>query len=251
MASFFKKILASIGIGAAEVDTILEKEEFMAGEVLKGYVLLKGGNTDQQIDKIKIFLLTQIPFGTPDEGGQTVYTVLEQDVLPNPLLLKAKTTQQIPFEFEIPTDTPLSLNANTQTWLKTSADIDSALDPTDADHIRILPDVFNKSILGALQKLGFSLDSLEYEPRHYRMNTRFPFVQKLVFRPTTTFKQDLEELEVIFISQYDCTELFLEIDRRRLGLDLGEKSLRLEVNIHNESAILPILKTEIQAAISR
>jgi len=56
--SFFNKVLASVGIGAATVDTILEKEEVMFGEEIKGIVNIRGGNTEQRIDDIYLTINT-------------------------------------------------------------------------------------------------------------------------------------------------------------------------------------------------
>ncbi|TAF33256.1 MAG: hypothetical protein EAZ57_06675 [Cytophagales bacterium] len=227
--SVFQRMLASIGIGAAKVDTVLEKEELVAGEHVKGYVHLKGGSTDQKIDKVSLFLLAQIPFGTAEEGGRTVYTIAELDVLTVPLTLKAKENQRIDFVFEVPTDTPTSLSQNTQLWFKTSAGIEDALDPTDADHVKIHPNFINSAILTAFKELDFSISGLSYEPRHYRMNTRFPFVQKLEFKPKSRFKEVLSELELVMVSHSTHTELFFELDRKKMGLDLGEKNIKLEI----------------------
>lgn len=41
--SFFKKLAASAGIGAAKVDTILEKNTYYPGQEVRGTVHAKGG----------------------------------------------------------------------------------------------------------------------------------------------------------------------------------------------------------------
>jgi len=50
--SFFNKAFASIGIGSATVDTILEKSTYQAGEVMRGEIVVQGGNVEQQVDTI-------------------------------------------------------------------------------------------------------------------------------------------------------------------------------------------------------
>ena len=50
--SFFNKVFASVGIGAAKVDTKLEKDRVMPGEEVRGIVEIRGGNTEQNIDDI-------------------------------------------------------------------------------------------------------------------------------------------------------------------------------------------------------
>lgn len=57
--SLFKKLAASAGIGAAKVNTILEKNEYLPGEKVNGSVLVKGGNTEQHIRYIELLLETE------------------------------------------------------------------------------------------------------------------------------------------------------------------------------------------------
>lgn len=55
--SFFKKLAASAGIGAAKVETILEKDAYYPGEEVRGTVHVKGGKIAQDIP-ILIYSLT-------------------------------------------------------------------------------------------------------------------------------------------------------------------------------------------------
>lgn len=50
--SFFKKALASIGVGNAKIDARLEKEDWKQGEEVRGEVVLVGGSVEQQIEEI-------------------------------------------------------------------------------------------------------------------------------------------------------------------------------------------------------
>ncbi|MCL6615609.1 MAG: sporulation protein, partial [Anoxybacillus ayderensis] len=52
----FNKVLASIGIGAAKVDTKLHESHLLLGESVTGVVEVTGGNIDQQIDDIYLSL---------------------------------------------------------------------------------------------------------------------------------------------------------------------------------------------------
>jgi sporulation-control protein len=54
----FKKLLSSIGIGAAKVDTKLSKSRYAPGEMLEGIVEVHGGNVEQQIDEIYLALMS-------------------------------------------------------------------------------------------------------------------------------------------------------------------------------------------------
>lgn len=56
--SIFNKVLASVGIGAATVDTKLENSRYTAGDVVRGNVEIMGGNVEQNIDRIYLTLYT-------------------------------------------------------------------------------------------------------------------------------------------------------------------------------------------------
>ena len=55
----FKKLLASVGIGQAKVDTILFDEVVEPGGILTGEIQIQGGQVDQEIDKIDLCLRTR------------------------------------------------------------------------------------------------------------------------------------------------------------------------------------------------
>lgn len=56
----FGKLKASLGIGAAKVDTVLHNMSLSQGETLEGTVHIQGGDVEQQIDAIKLKLCTQV-----------------------------------------------------------------------------------------------------------------------------------------------------------------------------------------------
>ena len=54
--SFFNKVLASVGIGSAKVDTKLETDVSTPGRQIKGVVEIQGGSTQQQINDVYLIL---------------------------------------------------------------------------------------------------------------------------------------------------------------------------------------------------
>ena len=56
--SLFNKVLASVGIGSAKVDTKLHKSSYTLNENVTGIVEITGGSTEQQIDAIYLLLYT-------------------------------------------------------------------------------------------------------------------------------------------------------------------------------------------------
>ena len=62
----FKKLKASLGIGAAKVDTVLDNIEVFQGGELSGNVHIVGGDVEQQIDLINLVLNTEVKVETED-----------------------------------------------------------------------------------------------------------------------------------------------------------------------------------------
>ena len=56
--SLFKKVLASVGIGGAKVDTKLERDTLAPGDIGRGIVEIMGGNLEQSIESIYLSLNT-------------------------------------------------------------------------------------------------------------------------------------------------------------------------------------------------
>ncbi|KPC97339.1 Sporulation-control protein spo0M [Geobacillus sp. BCO2] len=54
----FKKLLSSIGIGSATVDTKLVKAKYVQGETVEGVVEVRDGSVEQHIDEIYLALVT-------------------------------------------------------------------------------------------------------------------------------------------------------------------------------------------------
>lgn len=89
-------------------------------------------------------------------------------------------------------------------------------------------------IFDALASLGFQLRKVECEYAR-RRGRSYPFVQQFEFVPTTYFRGQLDELEVIFYPHESGLDLWLEVDRRARGfggllaeaLDDDESRLRV------------------------
>ena len=55
----FDNVLASVRIGAAEVDTLLETDTVQPGDTLPVQVVVEGGKVDQDIEAIELELETR------------------------------------------------------------------------------------------------------------------------------------------------------------------------------------------------
>ncbi|MGI8314220.1 sporulation protein [Halobacillus mangrovi] len=207
----FKKLLASVGVGAAKVDTQLEKEQFIPGEDVHGKVVIKGGDVDQTIDSIHIFLMTEAVREVDDRKVKEK-VVLQKYPITSQETIKKGETKEIPFSIKIPYHAPASLG-RLPIWFETGLDIPRALDPEDRDPIKLAPHPSIESVLDALSYLGFQLRKVEMES-----SKRFGYVQEFEFTPGGEYRSYLDELEVIFFLQENHVDVMLEVDRRARGL---------------------------------
>ncbi|MFK2824134.1 sporulation protein [Bacillus sp. B190/17] len=253
--SFFNKILASIGIGGAKVDTKLEKSEYTAGEMIRGQVEIYGGSTEQQIDSIYLTVYTTFIRET-DDRKHTDYAAVKHHKLNEPFKIGANETKSIPFSMELPIDTPITYG-NTRVWVATGLDIKNAADPGDKDYIEVRPTNMAAAILEEVEQLGFRLRQVECEQASKRLGSRYPFIQEFEFVPTSgPFRGKLDELEVMFLAQTkEKAELLIQVDRKARGLggllaeafEMDETHVRLTVM----SQDVPRLNETLKGVISK
>ncbi|CAM4393852.1 sporulation protein [Paenibacillus tarimensis] len=229
--SLFKKIMASVGVGSARVDTILDAPSgsVRAGEELTGRVIVKGGSTAQQINEIQLQLVTTYTRETNDQTVRERGTI-GRFALNEAFTIQENETREIPFSFVVPYVTPITAG-RTRIWVQTGLDIASALDASDDDVIEIEPTYLVAHILDALTYLGFRMREADckYDPRS---RFGFKFFQEFEYVPGPQFR-GLDELELIFKPHPDYVEVFMEIDRKARGLaklfDLDETRVQFRI----------------------
>ncbi|GAB1539740.1 sporulation protein [Scytonema sp. NUACC21] len=227
----FKKFLASVGIGAAKVDTRLFNDSVVPGEVLEGEVQIVGGDVAQNIDDIYLKLATEYKRETDDS------TYYEECVMVNYRLTERFTIQPkeeivVPFSFQLPYEMPLTLGG-TPAYVRTGLDIKTAVNPKDKDALEVKPHPLMHRVLEAVEKLGFHLHKVDCEYTHHFGGT-YPFVQEFEFRPVGEYRNYLDELEIIFNLSPHELEVLMEIDKRARGfkgwldeaLDVDERYAR-------------------------
>ena len=251
--SFFNKILASVGIGAATVDTKLQRSSYTAGAVVSGVIEIKGGNTEQQIDTIYLTLSTNYI----KERNDTKYNetaIIKKVKVNEAFTIRANESHSIPFSFVLPADVPVTMG-KTRVWIHTGLDIKNAVDPTDQDYIEVQPTPLAANILQSIEQLGFRLRKVDCEAASVRLRRNYPFVQEFEFIPTNpTYRRRLDELEIIFLDQSDnYAEILIQVDRKARGLgsllsealDMDESFVRLTIEAGDN------VKAKLQQAIER
>ncbi|UOQ84089.1 sporulation protein [Gracilibacillus salinarum] len=227
----FKKLLASAGIGSAEVDTIITNESLQAGEDLHGKVVIKGGRTEQQIDRINLFVMTEALRERGDDEKYYENVILHRHVIEDSFTIHEEEGMELPFSFSLPVKTPPTIN-RTRVWVQTGLDIPQAIDPEDRDYLDVSPHQGMSNVLDAItHEMQFELRKVNME-----FSKRYGYLQEFEFRPVTEFRGDLDELEVVFTTvSENGVELVIEVDRAAKGLgglfaealDIDESKVRV------------------------
>ncbi|WP_174615098.1 sporulation protein [Virgibacillus ihumii] len=207
-----KKWLASAGIGNAKVDTQLDNDQLIPGEEVSGKIVIEGGNAEQQVDQINLFLMTEAAREIDDKK---VYEKLKLETftIGNSFTIGVGEKKELDFDFTLPVHTPPTVG-KTGVWIQTGMDVPNAVDPKDRDFIKVAPHQNMETILEAFtSQLGFRLKSAEME-----YSKRYRYVQEFEFLPGGEFRGDLDELEVMFFMHENRVDLVVQVDRRAKGL---------------------------------
>ncbi|MHC0035680.1 sporulation protein [Pseudoneobacillus sp. C159] len=253
--SFFNKVFASVGIGSAKVDTKLEKDNLTAGEQVTGVVEIQGGNVEQKVDEIYLSLHTNY-IKESDDKKYNVTATIDRFRVVESFTIKPNERKEIPFTFVLPHDTPITIG-RTRIWVTTGLDIKNAVDPTDKDYIKVLPNKLVSAVFKAVEEMGFRLREADCQEISYRLRKRLPFVQEFEFIPVTgPFRGRLDELELVFYPySEEQMEVYMQVDRKAKGLggilaaamDMDETNLRLTISTSD----LPNLRAKLQSTIER
>lgn len=217
----FKKVLATMGVGSAEVDLILQKQDYEPGETLKGEFFIKGGTVEQKINNIAVALAMKANINDRPASRKmaTIPVVSSFAIQPN----EQKT---FPFSYELPEQLPIS-SPFVAYGIATRLDIAGGRDHRDYDRIRILPPWQFIKIKKALESIGFQEKSSS--------GKLHSFGQQFEYAPTAaTFGNRIHELEWTAAIEKNGVWLFLEVDAAALPFGLAERELKHELFLKNE-----------------
>ncbi|ROV60520.1 sporulation control protein Spo0M [Vibrio ponticus] len=243
--SFFKKTLASFGIGSAQVDSVLQQEVLYPGQKVNVTIHVYGGATEQAIDNIELKLccryIKEVPVNPDKAQHETTNKrrapqsyVLAEWNLPYAFTIHPGETRDFDVELDVPWNTPITIG-DSKVWLDTGLDIALAKDPTDKDILTVRPDPLMDGILSALEAQGMRLRQVECEAVD---GFELPFVQEFEFVPTTgPYHGRWRELELVAYREEQQLKLWFEVDRHREGARgmlaslLGVGQLKRELTI--------------------
>lgn len=213
----FGKLKASLGIGAAKVDTVLESMSVFQGETLKGTVHIQGGDVEQQIDAINLKLCTEVKV---ENDGSVSYQdfIIGKLQAVQPFTIQPGENKQVPFELKLDDETPITaLNAlknQCHVWVETTLDIDFAIDPKDRDFVEVKPLPVAARVISLIEQAGFSMVKTDVEKGHLRggnFSSKSGCYQEIEFRNNAFINK--KEIELSFILDGRLMHCLAEVDR--------------------------------------
>jgi sporulation-control protein len=254
--SLFKKISANLlGIGGAQVDTILDESTYRPGDLVTGKVHVLGGEVAQEIDDMDLYVMANYQL---DSGYSQSIKIYSHRVL-HRFTISPSESRSFPFQFQLPIDTPISLRTCT-VWIKTNLDIKYGLDAKDNDQIVVQPHPWIEKMLRVMGQRKFELRIVDCEYAPF-LKRRLPFIQEFEFRPDFSCKYigKLKEIECIFFLEEKGMEILLEIDRKAREVNDWKSSIDVWVRVHlsdldlqrSEDELANLLDQTIEAQIKR
>ena len=101
----FDNLLASVRIGAAEVDTLLDQEELYPGDDFSAQIVIKGGEVDQKIEGLELRLTTAMRENRGDSGE---HTVIDRWMINDEFTIRAGEEEVISLEDKLHLETPVT-----------------------------------------------------------------------------------------------------------------------------------------------
>ncbi|MFM2589777.1 sporulation protein [Vibrio sp. TBV020] len=213
----FGKLKASLGIGAAKVDTVLDSMSVFQGDTLKGTVHIQGGDVEQQIDAINLKLCTEVKVESDESTSYQDFIIGKLQAV-QPFVIQPNETKQVPFEFKLNDETPVTaLNAlknQCHVWVETTLDIDFAIDPKDRDFVEVKPLPVVAKVLSAIEQAGFGMVKADVEKGFLRggnFSSKSGCYQEIEFRSNGFINK--KEIEVSFILDGNLVHCLAEVDR--------------------------------------
>jgi sporulation-control protein len=204
-----KRVLASVGIGSATVDTVLASTTVTPGETVPAEIHVRGGDAEQSVDAIDITLETR--YAT--ESGY-VGTTVGRDRLVESFGVDPGEESTYETELTIPYATPLTLG-QAGVWVETELEMAMTVDPEDYEYLDVRPTARMQTVFDAANELGLSLRAADCtaDPDDRYVGSR-PFVQPFEFRPEDgPFGSDVDEVELLVAPDEESLTVFVEVDR--------------------------------------
>jgi sporulation-control protein len=226
----FRKLFASVGFGSASVDTVLHEPNVVPGGVVQGEVRIDSGSVDQEIQGLSVGLMAQVEVeGNDGEMRQNIEFGRQQ--LGGALSLQEGETHTVPFQLEVPWETPITTFLGHQLsgmhlGVTTELAIAHAVDSTDLDPVNVHPLPAQQAIIDSFGALGFSFRSADMEKGHISgTRQQLPFYQEIEFQAPQQYR-GLSQVELSFLADGAGMDVVMEMDKRGGLFSGGSDSYR-------------------------
>lgn len=215
----FKKMLASLGAGAADVETVLHEPDVQPGGAIQGEVSLQGGSVEQEIQEVRVELVARVEVEAGDSEYQTDVPFHGKPLTGN-FELDDDDRHRIPFSLEVPLETPVTTVFGQHlrgmaVGVRTVVAIEAGVDQTDLDPVTVRALPAQQAILDAFGRLGFRFTRADLEQGHLRgVAQTLPFYQEIEFAPSPQYSGAMKQVEVTFVAGPQAVEVVLEVDKR-------------------------------------
>jgi sporulation-control protein len=224
----FKEILASMKIGSAKVNAVLDKTTFRQEEEIEGLIEIEGGDVEQEIKEINLQLLVDIV-------GDQHFPFIWQEQKINPIgVIAPYEKRSIPFAFALAENVPIT-TPNYKILLRTELAIDYAIDPKDRDVIAVEAHPFLNLAIESLKRLDLDLSYVGHTTEFAGDKVRgCPFHQEFVFSLPSQYDYLSDVRLVNFGGGIMALELHKQKDeenhavddRRRVNFTVDEEDLQ-------------------------
>lgn len=225
--------MAKFGRGGAQVDLVLDNNQFALGDSVSGRIVIHGGVIEQTINHIEIDFMIDVVV-----KGQIYTHIVHQFVFDESFYIEANGRKELPFAYQLPTNLLISGNSVSY-YFVTHLDIAGSVDHKDRDYITVIPPRPFERVLAAFSHIGF------YEKYDSRLFTGS--FQEFAFAPPAEWQDVVEEIELAGLLERDGIRLLIEVDLKEKS---RERELKREIFISNETLDKPAdLMEELQAIL--
>ncbi|SFJ41339.1 sporulation protein [Thermoflavimicrobium dichotomicum] len=211
----YNHVVATVLMGSAKADTLLEKTQFRQGEVIKGYINLEGGLCEQIVRGMNISLVVENRL-----GSKKTQTIWQKVQVCEQVCLTPKESRILPFSIQVPEMMPISFANRFSVYLKTQLYIHQSCTFRDDDVIEILPHPYVETVFQVLTRMGFPLIWMNTNWMDYSLDC--PFYQEYKFGIPYPYHFYLSEFAITYLGNGD---FILQVDKRVKGL-MTEKKYR-------------------------
>lgn len=207
----FKKMLRALGVGGPSVDTVLSGGRVVPGGVVSGEVRMQGGEDDADIDYVALSLVTRVERSDDSQG----VVEFDRHVVAGRFVLRAGQAHTVPFQFEIPWETPVTIGHGSAVGVRTELAVAKAVDKGDLDPLRVEPLPSQAAVLGAFERMGFQFRAADLElGRIHGVTQHLPFFQEIEYYPPAQLARGVSQVELTFITDPQGLVVVLEADKR-------------------------------------